>query len=1190
MGCCISSEAELKPSEHQKPGAEPRDKPGQIAASVYEVATSVSGATFRPSTAAYAGYGRGGKLHTGHRVIITEDHIFMCMFEGVCGYECANHLVRAAYGCFIACRVRCHGDAAEAMEIVMSELDESLQLASAASPTKAMSGAAAAIVVIDLRTQGLHAACIGGCSVLIARVQGSFNNVSVEPCVVADGRMHREAIDELRNSKTPDAAMLNRARAYVLGFSACKSKKAADQYARSTKTPTMSVLEPAPPLQPNVGSCQIMLGDEQVFLLSSGFQDLVSMHDVPILAHEFLPEEMQATLEAARPRRGVAPFISGRSPQEDDDASSRHESEPPTASARAGGGDGGRSQETSVAGDDDQPSPQLSMGSITSVQSGRSMASTMSAMAGHQRQRHGAANTGGVTATPKRRTAREQILAYDGAAPTPMSMRYTARTTPGRMSGTGAASGGSDGGGGSRTVQGRNTSMTSRKGPRDGTMARAVRGRFNVSEMLIRFAASQMWHKQGGQVAFSDHRTADLFAALRSDCMVLGITIQFPRSATSMRVFERRAEVALRVPKPVVAYRWHLFRQFARFIIARKRAVKALWHDLMRDMLDALDSHARQAEILAWQHMSEAIKVTRGGQVMAARPPLPAPAPSTSSVLLGPPSCPESVVSARQGRAPASLQPAGRPPAARNSEPAPLAQSAGPTPGVIATVTVASGGGGGARSGGARSAGGNGSSVRPPFHHAAAGSGGGSARVSGGGSHASGGARSGGARSPSPPTYVLRGLHARGYVNTSPTSEARSGMRGSRGDPDSSPRGSLDGEYVHDVSYLGGAVPKRSPSALPLGGSSSSTLHGGQQGPGGGGPLRGGGGSAGGGGYQHQGIVSGGGSVQGQQQQQQQGWWGNGPGQQGYQQQQQQQSPHGGWGGPQQGGGWNGPSGPQQQQQGGGGWNNGNGNGLPQGSYGQHGGSFQQGAPVGNSRSGPLPTQEPGGGPAAVSPQGSISGAFQGPGGWNGGPGGPGGHGAVSPQGSISGAPPGQGPGAWNSGAAPQQGGGGWSNGGPPQGYQQQGSFQGTPQGGWGNGPPQGYQQQGSFQGTPQGSWSNGSQQPGNNWGNGGPQGGWSNGPQQGGWSNGPQQQQQGGWGNGPQQGGWSNGPSQQQQHSEWGNGSQQGGWGNGGGPPQGSFQQPQGRGGPHTPSQHSGPGGLQDSEIRVEGLNDSDR
>lgn len=63
------------PQQVVKPPA-PLDQPGSILGSVYESAISVSGTTFRPSTAAFAGYGRMGKLRTGHRVIVTEVRAF----------------------------------------------------------------------------------------------------------------------------------------------------------------------------------------------------------------------------------------------------------------------------------------------------------------------------------------------------------------------------------------------------------------------------------------------------------------------------------------------------------------------------------------------------------------------------------------------------------------------------------------------------------------------------------------------------------------------------------------------------------------------------------------------------------------------------------------------------------------------------------------------------------------------------------------------------------------------------------------------------------------------------------------------------------------------------------------------------------------------------------------------------------
>lgn len=62
-------------------------------------------------------------------------------------------------------------------------------------------------------------------------------------------------------------------------------------------------------------------------------------------------------------------------------------------------------------------------------------------------------------------------------------------------------------------------------------------------------------------------------------------------------------------------HRWRLFRQYTRFLIARRKAVCALWHGLMRDMLHALDEDARDAEVAAWNSMSAAVKVRVSGCV-----------------------------------------------------------------------------------------------------------------------------------------------------------------------------------------------------------------------------------------------------------------------------------------------------------------------------------------------------------------------------------------------------------------------------------------------------------------------------------------------------------------------------------------------------------------------------------------------
>lgn len=72
----------------------------------------------------------------------------------------------------------------------------------------------------------------------------------LQACVASKNPIHtrhfnthtiREAVEALRSLKAPDSALLHQARPYVLGFTAIKSRKAQEQFARNTKSPPMAV-------------------------------------------------------------------------------------------------------------------------------------------------------------------------------------------------------------------------------------------------------------------------------------------------------------------------------------------------------------------------------------------------------------------------------------------------------------------------------------------------------------------------------------------------------------------------------------------------------------------------------------------------------------------------------------------------------------------------------------------------------------------------------------------------------------------------------------------------------------------------------------------------------------------------------------------------------------------------------------
>lgn len=62
---------------------------------------------------------------------------------------------------------------------------------------------------------------------------------------------------------------------------------------------------------------------------------------------------------------------------------------------------------------------------------------------------------------------------------------------------------------------------------------------------------------------------------------------------------------------PALGYmcRWRLVAQYMSFMSQRRRGLRQRWYATYQQLMAMADAQARQAELVTWQHMGEAVQV-----------------------------------------------------------------------------------------------------------------------------------------------------------------------------------------------------------------------------------------------------------------------------------------------------------------------------------------------------------------------------------------------------------------------------------------------------------------------------------------------------------------------------------------------------------------------------------------------------
>ncbi|GAX74869.1 hypothetical protein CEUSTIGMA_g2315.t1 [Chlamydomonas eustigma] len=180
-------------------------------------------------------------------------------------------------------------------------------------------------------------------------------------------------------------------------------------------------------------------------------------------------------------------------------------------------------------------------------------------------------------------------------------------------------------GGEAGSIADRNTNLSNEgmSPPADSHAANGMKERcqFNLSRILASYAVSR------GEA----HRHA--LQAPTSSVAVVSIAIDYPSSASDRQLQQQRLRDMWKSRRNLLAvHRWNLVRQYLRFQHSLHKSFRKAWLDVAAGLMAQADAQARQAERVAWQHLNEAVQVTRTGLVM--RPGSRSIIPSPGNLLL----------------------------------------------------------------------------------------------------------------------------------------------------------------------------------------------------------------------------------------------------------------------------------------------------------------------------------------------------------------------------------------------------------------------------------------------------------------------------------------------------------------------------------------------------------------------------
>ncbi|GFH21319.1 uncharacterized protein HaLaN_18595, partial [Haematococcus lacustris] len=169
----------------------------------------------------------------------------------------------------------------------------------------------------------------------------------------------------------------------------------------------------------------------------------------------------------------------------------------------------------------------------------------------------------------------------------------------------------------------------------------------NVAGMIAHLAARQ---RDTGRYQLPSKAAGGPLPSLHAEEGLLVLGLGWPRSPSSHALDLARVMETARSPRPLAAYRWQQVRALMRWQWQRRNHLLARWLTVHRELQQQAGSQRRDAEVLAWKHLGEAVQVGRLGQVK--RPDMSNSATAAASIS---PS-----KSWRSSRGPAHLTPSKR--------------------------------------------------------------------------------------------------------------------------------------------------------------------------------------------------------------------------------------------------------------------------------------------------------------------------------------------------------------------------------------------------------------------------------------------------------------------------------------------------------------------------------------------------
>ncbi|KAL6755463.1 hypothetical protein V8C86DRAFT_3137745 [Haematococcus lacustris] len=134
----------------------------------------------------------------------------------------------------------------------------------------------------------------------------------------------------------------------------------------------------------------------------------------------------------------------------------------------------------------------------------------------------------------------------------------------------------------------------------------------NVAGMIAHLAARQ---RDTGRYQLPSKAAGGPLPSLHAEEGLLVLGLGWPRSPSSHALDLARVMETARSPRPLAAYRWQQVRALMRWQWQRRNHLLARWLTVHRELQQQAGSQRRDAEVLAWKHLGEAVQVGRLGQV-----------------------------------------------------------------------------------------------------------------------------------------------------------------------------------------------------------------------------------------------------------------------------------------------------------------------------------------------------------------------------------------------------------------------------------------------------------------------------------------------------------------------------------------------------------------------------------------------